>query len=122
MDNFFTFAVIFFVSYIVIQLVIGYFVSRQEAREELANRMYKKLDEIIHRVKVEEHHGHLYWFDQDNDRFLAQGATQDEVIAAVRKRFPEHIFFLSKNEVVAESTGWQLSNQNKVEFSNLKLD
>lgn len=122
MDSLITFAVIFFVSYFVLQLLIGFWTARKEARNELTERMYKKLDEIIHRVKVEEHHGHVYWFDQDNDRFLGQGATQDEVIAVVKKRFPQHIFFLSKNEVVAESTGWKLANQSKIEFNNLSLD
>lgn len=122
MENFFYFALVFFISWVAGSILLGFLDGRRIAKEELRDRMYRKLDEIIHRVKVEEHHGHLYWFDEDNDRFLGQGATQDEVIAVVRKRFPEHIFFLSKNEVIAESTGWRPANQSKVEFNNLSLD
>lgn len=121
MDELLTFGIIFCVCWVASSLLLGMWDARKLAREELREKLYRKLDEIIHRVKVEEHHGHVYWFDEDNDRFLGQGATQEEVIAVVKKRFPQHIFFLGKNEVVAESTGWQPANQSKVEFTNIKI-
>lgn len=121
MDSFIEFGIIFCITWVVVSLLLGMWERRKSDRAEMRDKIYRKLDEIIHRVKVEEHQGHVYWFDQDNDRFLGQGATQDEVIAVVKKRFPEHIFFLSKNEVVAESTGWQPANQSKIEFSNIKI-
>lgn len=123
MDNFITFAVTFFVSYLVIQLVIGLWTARKNARIEMQNALYKKLDEIIHRVKVEEHYGHLYWFDEDNDRFLAQGETQEELVSVLKERFPQHIFFLNKGDkVIAASTNWEPSDQKKLSINNLALD
>lgn len=121
MDSFIEFGIIFCVTWVVVSLLLGMWDRRQADRAEMRDKIYRKLDEIIHRVKVEEHHGHVYWFDLDNDRFLGQGATQDEVISVVRKRFPEHIFLLSKDAVIAESTGWQPSRQSEVEFNKIKI-
>jgi hypothetical protein len=122
MDSFIEFGLIFCVTWVVVSLLLGMWDRKKADKAELQDRIYRKLDEIIHRVKVEEHYGHLYWFDQDNDRFLGQGATQDEVIAVVKKRFPEHIFFLSKDKVVAANTDWKLSAQSKFSIDTLNLD
>ena len=122
MEDFVTFALIFFISWVGGSLLLGIWDARKAAKAELQDRLYRKLDEIIHRVKVEEHHGHLYWFDEDNDKFLAQGKTQDEVIAAVKKRFPDHIFFLSKHEIVSASSNWKVSNEKKISIDNLAVD
>lgn len=122
MDNLITFAVTFVVSYLCIRILVGLWTAHKNARAEMQDHLLRKLDEIIHRVKVEEHHGHLYWFDRDNDRFLGQGATQEDVIAVIKKRFPEHIFFLSKDEVIAASTNWEVSDQKKISIDNLALD
>lgn len=60
------------------------------------NETFKeKLDEIIREVKVEEHNNVTYWFDKENDRFLAQGATVQEIREVLQKRFPKNIFVVN---------------------------
>ena len=39
-------------------------------------------------VKIEHHNGHVYLFETDTDRFLAQGKTIAEAITVMDKRFP----------------------------------
>lgn len=39
-------------------------------------------------VKIEYHHGHVYLFESETDRFLAQGATITDAIEMMDKRFP----------------------------------
>lgn len=39
-------------------------------------------------VKIEYHNGHVYLFETETDRFLAQGQTISEAIDIMDKRFP----------------------------------
>ena len=39
-------------------------------------------------VKIEHHHGHVYLFESETDKFLAQGETIADAIAIMDKRFP----------------------------------
>lgn len=39
-------------------------------------------------VKIEYHHGHVYLFENETDKFLAQGATIADAIEMMNKRFP----------------------------------
>lgn len=39
-------------------------------------------------VKIEHHHGHVYLFESETDKFLAQGKTIADAIALMDKRFP----------------------------------
>jgi hypothetical protein len=66
----------------------------------LRQKIRDKLDEITHRVKEEKHGDMIYWFDLDDGEFLAQGLTQDDIITALKERFPEHIFFLPTDHYV----------------------
>ena len=68
-----------------------------QKREEL-DAVMEKLKEIVHVVNVEKHGDYYYWFDADNDEFLAQGMTTDETIAHLKSRFPKHIFFVQSKE------------------------
>jgi len=66
----------------------------------LRQKIRDKLDEITHRVKEEKHGDMIYWFDLDDGEFLAQGLTQDDIITALKERFPDHIFFLPTDHYV----------------------
>ena len=82
--------------------------SMAKEREQEVNRVKAYLDRIIHRVEVEVVNGVTYWFDKDNNAFLGQGQTVDEIIAVIRQRFPTHIFLLPTEEVVTANTDWKL--------------
>ena len=71
--------------------------AEKEAKQDI-EKILDRVNEIVHRVKVENHHDNWYWYDADSDRFLAQGATPDEVIDHVKSRFPDHVFLLESND------------------------
>lgn len=58
-------------------------------------------------VKIEEHHGALYAFRKDNDKFLGQGANRDELIERMR-----HEFSGTVKMVVSKEDGADYINQN----------
>ena len=75
--------------------------------EERVERL-KYLNDIIHQVKIETYDGMDYWFDKDDDEFLAQGRTADEIIAVLKSRFPEHVFLLGELGGVGKKTDWKI--------------
>jgi hypothetical protein len=89
-----------------------------EAKRQAKLQMLTNLDEITHRVKVEQHDDTFYWFDQDDGQFLGQGKDWDTIVSTVKSRFPKHIFFIQnqKENSIYKLHGpdWQLS---KIEFS-----
>jgi aspartate/methionine/tyrosine aminotransferase len=82
----------------VIQLVLAVFLRMQENKEQKFNNMIKKLDEITHRVTVEKHGEMYYWFDSDDNEFLAQGKGFEDTVDQLKKRFPNHIFFVTTGD------------------------
>lgn len=69
----------------------------KEAKQDI-EKILDRVNEIVHRVRVEEHYNTYYWYDADSDKFLAQGATPTELIDRLKIRFPEHIFLLESKE------------------------
>ena len=80
----------------------------------------KRIKDLIHDVKVEKHGEMEYWFDSENDTFLGQGKTVEEVIEHVKKRFPDHIFLLQGTGGVSKQTDWKLLDVE--EFKKVKLN
>lgn len=66
-------------------------------REELV----KKVNNLIHRIKQEKHGDCYYWFDADNDQFLAQGFTDEEIRKHLLSRFKGHIFLINDEKAMA---------------------
>lgn len=67
---------------------------------EVEQRFRERLEQIIHIVKQEQEGDMYYWYDNDNDNFLAQGRTWEDMIAALKERFPDHIFVLNHEEMI----------------------
>ena len=68
--------------------------------DEETEKLKEKLISMIHRIKQERHGDCYYWFDQDNDQFLAQGRTDDEIIDVLKKRFPTHVFIMGNDRAL----------------------
>jgi hypothetical protein len=102
--------------YFVIGIVFNFLKQKIDAKAdstELSN-ILKKLNDIVHRVKVEQHGDMFYWFDADNDEFLGQGKNTEEAIDHVKKRFPNHIFFVTSKEQQYKISGpnWSMEPFN----------
>jgi hypothetical protein len=90
----------------VASLVIGIHDTLKNTNDELAKQLRQHLNNIIHRVRVEKQSDTYYWYDMDNNEFLAQGASDEEIIANLKSRFPTHMFFLPTNHLVSAKTEW----------------
>lgn len=80
----------------------------------------ERLNEIVHDIKVEKHHETIYWFDKDNDKFIAQGKTVDEIREVLKQRFPKHIFVVEGELMVGpdfnpmKPEDWRKALQNGI--------
>jgi hypothetical protein len=57
-------------------------------------------------VKIEEHHGQLYAFRKDTDKFLGQGANREELIERLK-----HEFSGTVKMIIREADGAELIRQ-----------
>lgn len=101
-------------TYILVRIIFTIHFSVKSSADELHAQLLKRLDEIVHRVKVEKQADIYYWFDEDNNRFLGQGKSDEEIIDVIKKRFPEHIFYFeSTNQIVCAKHNWIPQSTNK---------
>lgn len=79
------------------------------------------LDKMIREVNIETHHGLAYWFDKENDRFLAQGASRQEIISVLKSRFPDNVFLLPDGQVLSAPT-WTPSEKTDAKITQEMFD
>jgi hypothetical protein len=99
-----------FCTWLIASVFIGIHDVLVKSNKELADKLARHLDTIIHRVRVEKDRNVYYWYDTDNNKFLAQGASDEELINNLKSRFPTHMFFLPTNHLVSAKTDWQPKN------------
>ncbi len=104
-------------TWFVANIVLGVLDGLRAANIELRAKLTKQLDEVIHRVRAEQHDDVIYWYDRDDGEFLAQGRSQEELIAVVRSRYPDHLFFLESNHILGRGS-WDLATARRVEIVN----
>ena len=94
-------------TYIIAQITLGIIDAFKDVNEELQVKLARRLDEIVHRVRVEKDRDTYYWYDMDNNKFLAQGSTDEEIVNSLKSRFSNHMFFLPTNHLICAKTDWQ---------------
>jgi hypothetical protein len=95
-------------TWLVANIILGVMDALREVDTELTDKIRKRLDEIVHRVEVEQDGDVYYWYDQDNRKFLAQGRTTEEIIDVIKKRFPDHVFYFEKsNHLISAKHNWE---------------
>jgi hypothetical protein len=92
----------FATTWFVVNIILGINDGLQKVNVELRQELTKRLDEIIHRVREERNGETIYWYDNDDGEFLAQGNSQEEIIAVLRSRFPDHMFYLESNQIIGQ--------------------
>jgi hypothetical protein len=107
--------VVWIVSQILLGVMDAFAIVKLQERVDVL----KRLRDIIHQVKIEKNGDIEYWYDADNNHFLGQGKTLDEVVAVLKSRFPDHIFLLEDLGGIAEQTGWKLISPD--EFKKIEL-
>lgn len=106
-------------TWLVVNFVSSFMEKYREAMDEVRQELHDRIDALVHIVEVEQHKETLYWFDKDNGKFLAQGRTTGEIVAVLKDRFPNHMFYLNEDDkelVMSQGTGWKAV---AVDFSKL---
>lgn len=77
---------------------------------EVEKKIKAHLDEIIHNVNIEQVGPVQYWYDKDNNQFLCQGQTTEEIVSVLKSRFPDHIF-LVEDKGILHGPDWKFVDQ-----------
>jgi hypothetical protein len=95
-------------TWLLANIILGIMDAFAVVDTELTSKIRKRIDEIVHRVEVEQRGGIYYWYDRDNRKFLAQGQTTEEIIDVIKKRFPQHIFYFEdSNHLISAKHNWE---------------
>lgn len=96
-DTLFYMIIGFLVAHVIIRVINKYL----EAKLKILQEVHEKVNTLIRAVRVEHHGDQTYWFDAENDTFIAQGRTRDEIVEVLKARWSKHIFLLSDDELIA---------------------
>lgn len=116
MDLILTFIVAVMLYCILDAVFRAYTTVRQERKDAVVNY----LNSIIHKVNVEKYHDIEYWFDENTNKFLAQGKNHEEISKILKCRFPDHVFLFDEGGF-SEKTNWTFipfDNNNPSTFIN----
>jgi len=84
------------VGYITLTAIKIYFNTKKSIEQQHLDA----LDAKIHRIKQEVKGDMHYWFDFDNDQFIAQGRTMNEIREVLKARWSKHIFVLNDHAML----------------------
>lgn len=93
-------------TWFIANIILGVMDGLKSANIELRRQITQRLDDIIHRVREEREDDVIYWYDADDGEFLAQGNNQEEIIAVLKSRFPDHLFYLESEHVLGKGV-WE---------------
>lgn len=116
-----TLVIICVLVWVVAQIVLGVIDGVHVVKLTQRLDLLKRLSDTIHQVKIEEHNGVEYWYDQDSHAFLGQGVTLEEVVDVLKSRFPDHVFLIKDRGGLAAKTGWKLMSPEEVKKIELTL-
>lgn len=85
----------------IIYVVLNWLV-RQHFQKEAIKELKEQLDEKIRVVRLEKYEDLLLAYDEENNHFLGQGASETEIKERLIARFPDKIFLLDKQPFSAQ--------------------
>jgi hypothetical protein len=77
-------------------------------------RLKQQIAKMVHFVR-EERHGEInYWYDEQTDEFLVQGASTDQLVEQARARFPTHVFIIDDCTHTISGPDWKITPVNEL--------
>lgn len=110
------------IGWILLQVALGVIDGFQIVTLNEKIKQLNHISDLIHQVKVEKHSSVEYWFDEEDNRFLGQGKTAEDIIDHVKSRFPNHIFLIQGVGGVSKQTDWKLLDVEEFKKVKLNLD
>jgi hypothetical protein len=89
--------------YVIVRVILALLSLNRfmDVMSERSQEIREHLGSIIHPVKSETHDGVMYWYDAEDDTFLAQGRDDAELAAALKARWIDHIFIIGDRYLMA---------------------
>jgi hypothetical protein len=81
---------------------IGSIFVRWHSQKEAIKDLKEHLDEKIRVVRLEKYENLLLAYDDENNHFLGQGISENEIKERLMSRFPDKIFLLNKEPFSAQ--------------------
>lgn len=115
--DFFIFSLNLLFWYVVFSILFHFLLQRTERNAREMSAIADRINELVHRVRVEQHYDNYYWYDADSDSFLAQGPTTTELIEQLRNRYPKHVFLLEDKGAVLKLSAptWKIEKLIQVD-------
>jgi hypothetical protein len=102
---------------------MSYIEQRIITRIDYAESIVKYINSLVHEVKVEQRDGMIYWYDAEDNRFIAQGRSREEIIEVLKLQFPDHVFLIDEKEVLTgpEFVAVPLADVGKIKLGGRRV-
>ena len=104
--------------------------------KEKQEEVFSDLQKMLHNVKPEKHNDIHYWFDEETDKFLAQGKNLQEIQEHLKQRFTNDVFLVNEKLMLvgpnfepidisnktADEVGKYIADNAFVKYAKSKLD
>lgn len=104
--------IVLFIATWLLRLILRGIVEKHDA-DEYRDKLREVVDKAVREVKLESlsEHGLMLAYDKENNDFLGQGKTLDEVKNMIMERYPKKIFLMDDGVMF---TAIKLDDKNEV--------
>ena len=81
---------------VLLKALQGHLNKKNQEMEEVIKHIASR----VHSIAVEQHGEMIYWYDTDDNIFIAQGRTSEEIQQVLRQSWQQHIFLLEKQQIL----------------------